>query len=106
MSETTAHPTQCYRCPAVDDFPVYSHSIETGSGAGAILYLCRPCARQEHSDHLRQCRVCRTGINCETAESQHELLLAVRQAMVDRVRAADVRRSLMHRSAPEAWPAT
>lgn len=42
---TRRHPERCARCGVDTGEPVMIAAVETGSGPGAIVYACPPCAR-------------------------------------------------------------
>lgn len=41
---------RCARCERMTDDPVMIGAVEVGSGPGAILYGCLPCARAYAAD--------------------------------------------------------
>lgn len=80
MGENTARATTCLHCGRTTDHPVLARIVEVGAGPGALLHACDPCARSEYHRHVRVCAVCRRGVNCETAESAWELIVAAQAA--------------------------
>lgn len=67
MQEDMPRVERCNQCGSATETPVLAHIIESGSGPGAMLYDCVPCARRTYHQHVRVCIKCRSGINCREA---------------------------------------